>query len=132
MNDMPHTVEVVDDLLIVLDQDGNGYDYHELRGLARAKHQLRTWQRDYTFDYAAATRAVSDFFAREPTRPSTQQPNAELRAVDLRVEQIARELLGIPTLTERGSDALDFHEVSVHQIKLALRVAYEAGRNALR
>ena len=132
MNDMPHTVEIVDDLLIVLDQDGNGYDFHELRGFARAKHQLQRWQRDYAFDYAAALRAVSEFFAAGPTRPSSQQPNAELRAVDLRVEQIARRLLGIPTLAERGSDTLDFHEVSVRQIKLALRVAYEAGRNALR
>jgi hypothetical protein len=132
MNDMPHTVEIVDNLLVVLDGDGNGCDCHELRGLARAKHQLQTWQRDYAFDYAAATRAVSEFFAAEPTRPATTNANAELRAVDLRVEQIARELLGIPTLAERGSDALDFHEVSVHQIKLALRVAYEAGRNALR
>jgi len=132
MNDMPHTVEIVDNLLVVLDRDGNGCDSHELRGPARAKHQLQAWQRTYVFDYATALQAVSEFFAAGPTRPSSQQPNAELRAVDLRVEQIARQLLDIPTLAERGSDALDFHEVSVQQIKLALRVAYEAGRNALR
>jgi len=34
------------------------------------------------------------------------------------------------TLAYRSSDALDFHEVSVGQIKLALRAAYEAGRQS--
>jgi hypothetical protein len=86
----PHTVEIVDNLLVVLDRDGNGCDCHELRGLARAKHQLQVWQRDYAFDYATALRAVSEFFATEPKCASPQNPNAELRAVDLRVEQIAR------------------------------------------
>ena len=44
------------------------------------------------------------------------------------LETIARQILHIPTLATRGRDALDFHELSVHQIKRALEAAYEAGR----
>ena len=58
----PHTIEVVNDLLVVLDDDGNGCDCHELRSLRAAKHQLRCWQDEYTFDYADALSAVSRFF----------------------------------------------------------------------
>ncbi len=46
-----------------------------------------------------------------------------------RLEAIARRTLGIETLAARNSDSLDFHEVSVWQIKAALEAAYEAGRN---
>jgi hypothetical protein len=62
---MCHTVEIIDDAMIVLDQDGNGCDCHELRGLREAKRQLRRWQDEYTFDYAEALRAVSEFFANQ-------------------------------------------------------------------
>ena len=40
---------------------------------------------------------------------------------------IAREHLLIPTLETRRSDALDFHEVAVWQLKLALEAAFDAG-----
>jgi hypothetical protein len=50
--------------------------------------------------------------------------------IDSKLEQIAKNVLRIPTLNRRGSDALDFHTLSVGQIKLALRAAYEAGRAA--
>ena len=50
-------------------------------------------------------------------------------AVDVRLEEIAKAKLQIPTLVERRSDSLDFHELGVWQIKQALRAAYEAGRN---
>jgi len=62
---MPHTIDIVDDLMVVLDEDGNGGDCHELRGLCKAKRQLRRWQDEYTFDYAEALRAVSAFFANQ-------------------------------------------------------------------
>ena len=62
---MPHTVEVVGDLLVVLDEDGNGCDVYALRGLREAKRQLRRWQEEYTFDYAEALRAISEFFANQ-------------------------------------------------------------------
>ena len=60
---MPHTVEIVHDLLVVLDEDGNGCDCHKLTSLRTAKRQLRCWQDEYTFDYADALSAVSEFFA---------------------------------------------------------------------
>ncbi len=43
---------------------------------------------------------------------------------------LARKHLGIATLETRNSDRLDFHELSVGQIKAALKAAYEAGQNA--
>ncbi|MCB1280696.1 MAG: hypothetical protein KDB18_04170 [Salinibacterium sp.] len=45
-----------------------------------------------------------------------------------RLEQIAREHLGIDTLETRNRDALDFHEVGVAGLRDALAAAYEAGR----
>ncbi len=60
---IPHTIEIAGDLMCVMDTDGNGYDCHELRSLREAKRQLRRWQDEYTFDYAEALGAVSEFFA---------------------------------------------------------------------
>ena len=45
---------------------------------------------------------------------------------------IAREHLSIKTLRPRGLDQLDFHEVSVWQVRRALLTAYEAGQKARR
>ena len=42
--------------------------------------------------------------------------------------QIAADVLDIETLATRGSDRLDFHEVSVAGLREALATAYEAGR----
>lgn len=60
--DTPHTIEIVDDLLTVVDRDGNGCDAHNLKNLSEAERQLRRWQEEYTFDYADALSAVSEFF----------------------------------------------------------------------
>jgi len=62
---MPHTVEVVGDLVVVLDEDGNGCDAYGLESLRKTKRQLRRWQDEYTFDYAEALQAVSAFFANQ-------------------------------------------------------------------
>jgi len=43
------------------------------------------------------------------------------------LEKIARNLLKVPTLRHRHSDRLDFHELSVGQIRRALFAAYQAG-----
>ena len=53
-------------------------------------------------------------------------------AIGSKLEKIAKNVLKVPTLKYRQSDHLDFHELSVGQIKLALRAAYEAGRQAER
>ncbi len=50
------------------------------------------------------------------------------QATHAKLEEIARSVLRIPTLRQRGSDRLDFHDLSVGQIKSALRAAVEAGR----
>lgn len=50
------------------------------------------------------------------------------QSVDEKLESIARNVLKLPTLKQRGSDRPDFSQLSVGQIKLALRAAYEAGR----
>src|SRR5258708_5733078 len=44
--------------------------------------------------------------------------------------EIADRHLDIPTLQERRSDSLDFHDVSVWGVKDALWAAYQAGVNA--
>ena len=43
------------------------------------------------------------------------------------LERIAEEHLEIETLRARNSDHLDFHEVSVWQLKKALEEAYRLG-----
>lgn len=42
------------------------------------------------------------------------------------IMKIAKKL-GIPTLESRNSDHLDFHEVSVWELKAALEEAYDSG-----
>jgi hypothetical protein len=40
---------------------------------------------------------------------------------------IARQHLLIPTLETRRSDSLDFHNVAVWQLEVALKAAFDAG-----
>ncbi|MBE0626444.1 MAG: hypothetical protein IH606_16710 [Burkholderiales bacterium] len=47
--------------------------------------------------------------------------------LDKRLEKIALDHLGIPTLKRRDSDSLDFHDLAVWQIRKALEAAYWAG-----
>ena len=49
-------------------------------------------------------------------------------ATDAELASVARRLLDIPTLETRKSDALNFHEVSVWQLRAALRLAHRMGR----
>lgn len=45
-----------------------------------------------------------------------------------KIEDIAREHLGIYCLETRRSDSLDFYDVPVWGLKAALEAAYNAGR----
>lgn len=45
-----------------------------------------------------------------------------------RIRELAKQILGLETLERRGSDSLDFAEVSVGDVKLALLAAFELGR----
>jgi hypothetical protein len=59
---MPHTVDILGNGTVVLDEDGNGCDCCRPAGFRIAKRQLRRWQEEYAFDYAEAMSAVSGFF----------------------------------------------------------------------
>lgn len=63
---------------------------------------------------------------------SSKTRNDDAASIDARLTQIAKQVLKVPTLAYRNSDTLDFHEVSVGEIKLALRAAYEAGRESMK
>jgi hypothetical protein len=65
---MPHTVDIVGDDMVVLDEDGNGCACHRLTSLRAAKRQLRQWQDEYVFDYANALATLSDYFSRSPAQ----------------------------------------------------------------
>ena len=47
------------------------------------------------------------------------------------ISKIASQVLGIETLHTRDSDSLDFHDMPVWNIKEALLLAYNAGRDSL-
>lgn len=46
---------------------------------------------------------------------------------DRAIVEVALRHLGLNTLDERGSDRLDFHDLSVGSIRAALEAAYTAG-----
>ena len=48
--------------------------------------------------------------------------------MDKVLENIATKTLNLETLATRNSDSLDFHDMSVWQIKEALEQAYKAGK----
>lgn len=50
--------------------------------------------------------------------------------MDRAIEDIARRILLIDTLEERGRDHLDFHDRGVVLIRKALEAAYRAGHDA--
>jgi hypothetical protein len=50
--------------------------------------------------------------------------------MDKTITKIAVDRLEIETLERRGSDSLDFHEVSVWGLKEMLEKAYQAGMDA--
>ena len=68
------------------------------------------------------------------TRKYTQQ-KAENDMTNKTIQETITEIAvasidGIETLEDRNSDSLDFHEVSVWELRAALRNAYNAGKRA--
>lgn len=51
----------------------------------------------------------------------------EMNKVDALLTQIAQRILRIETLESRRRDSLDFHDVSVWELRDALEAAYNAG-----
>ncbi len=59
-------------------------------------------------------------------KSQTTKRNQEYK--DAMVNKIAQRILRIYTLETRKNDSLDFHDMSVWNIKEALEAAFEAGR----
>ena len=57
------TIEIIDDLMCVMDEDGNGYDAAVLTGYRDAKQQIEKWAGEYAIDIAEAYRQLSDYFS---------------------------------------------------------------------
>jgi hypothetical protein len=53
-----------------------------------------------------------------------------MKTRDETLANIAATILNLETLDTRNSDRLDFHELSVWQIKKALEAAFTAGQEA--
>jgi len=45
-----HLIEIVDDLLVILDEDGHGLDARELRNYPDARRQVEAWVAEYSID----------------------------------------------------------------------------------
>jgi hypothetical protein len=60
---MPHTIEIIDDLMCVIDEDGNGYDAAVLESYRAAKQQIQKWAAEYTINVADAYRQLADHFS---------------------------------------------------------------------
>ena len=52
------------------------------------------------------------------------------KTIDITIAGIAGKILGLETLATRNSDSLDFHDLSVWQIKKALEAAFQAEAEA--
>ena len=53
-----------------------------------------------------------------------------MKTRDETLTEIATKILDLETLDTRNNDRLDFHELSVWQIKKALEAAFAAGQEA--
>jgi hypothetical protein len=66
--------------------------------------------------------------------PEVVQAVAAVRARNAKRDQtlteIAQDVMGIPTLEPRRGDGLDFHQVAVWDLRLALMRAWEQGAAA--
>lgn len=59
-----YSAEVIDDLLVFIDENGQGCDSHELTTFAAANHQLLRWRIEHRFNYAKARQELVEFFGR--------------------------------------------------------------------
>jgi len=60
---MPHTIEIIDDLMCVMDDDGNGHDAVVLARYREAKQQIQKWTAEFTINVADAYRQLADYFS---------------------------------------------------------------------
>ena len=57
-----HAIEIIDDLLVVLDDEGHGLDAQELRDYPAARRQVQTWAAEYAIDAADADAQLKAYF----------------------------------------------------------------------
>ena len=61
---------------------------------------------------------------------TTRTETAAAKTMDAAIAGISGKILGLETLETRNRDSLDFHDLSVWQIKKALEAAFQAGAEA--
>jgi len=60
---MQHTIEIIDGIMCVMDEDGNGHDAAVLDSYRAAKRQIQKWAAEYTIDVADAYRRLAEYFS---------------------------------------------------------------------
>jgi hypothetical protein len=79
----------------------------------------------------ACAKVLADVAKQSGTGGVETNPNGTLKMTTQQpLEQIARQHLGLTTLTTRNADSLDFHDLAVWSIEAALKAAFEAGQQA--
>ena len=62
---MHHSIEIIDDTMCVMDEDGNGYDAIVLTSYRTSKQQIQKWAAEYTINIADAYRRLADHFSQQ-------------------------------------------------------------------
>lgn len=57
-----HAIDIVDDLMVILDEDGHGIDAHELRSYRGARRQVQAWAAEFAIDVADAYKQLREYF----------------------------------------------------------------------
>jgi hypothetical protein len=60
---MYDTIEIIDDLMCVMDTDGNGHDAVLLTSYRQAKRQIQQWAAEFTINVADAYRQLADHYS---------------------------------------------------------------------
>ena len=113
-----------------------GRQAHNMRqGIAMAKRNDNantTATKETTMAKRPRTKrtGAQDVIARYNKRVAARAHARAEEAREKAIEQIAKDHLDVETLETRRSDQLDFHDISVWEIRKALTEAYEAGRKS--
>ena len=59
---MMYQIDILNDAMVLLDEDGNSYECVALTGLRAAKQTIQTWAAKYTLNVADSYQRLSDYF----------------------------------------------------------------------
>jgi hypothetical protein len=62
---MIYQIDILNDAMVLLDEDGNSYECEPLAGLRAAKQMIQTWAAKYTLNVADSYRRLSDHFQQQ-------------------------------------------------------------------